>query len=292
MKTRSLAAICLVVPLLFAGCATRTPDAATCPSDAEVAAMVDKFVALQPLPNPSESMTLAGALCGRDKFNLALVKPYGRVIGYKAGLTNPAVQKRFNYPQPVRGTLYEKMMLKDGAEVPARFGARPLFEADLLVEVKSSAIHDARTPLEVLRHLSAIIPFIELPDLVVEDPSKIGGVAINLINVGARLGVLGAPLPVQADEATVAALRDMTVRLLDGDGKELDVGKGSAILDQPLNAVIWLANDLKQSGITLKAGDLLSLGSFSKLLPPKPGTGAKVVYEGLPGNPSVSVRFK
>ena len=162
----------------------------------------------------------------------------------------------------------------------------------LLVEVKSSAIHDARTPLEVLRHLSAIIPFIELPDLVVEDPSKIGGVAINLINVGARLGVLGAPLPVQADEATVAALRDMTVRLLDGDGKELDVGKGSAILDQPLNAVIWLANDLKQSGITLRAGDLLSLGSFSKLLPPKPGTGAKVVYEGLPGNPSVSVRFE
>jgi 2-keto-4-pentenoate hydratase len=42
----------------------------------------------------------------------------------------------------------------------------------------------------------------------------------------------------------------------------------------------------------LKKGDLLSLGSFSRLLPPKPGTGAKVVYDGLPGNPTVSVRFK
>ena len=28
------------------------------------------------------------------------------------------------------------------------------------------------------------------------------------------------------------------------------------------------------------------------LLPPKPATSAKVTYQGLPGNPSVSVRFK
>ena len=59
-----------------------------------------------------------------------------------------------------------------------------------------------------------------------------------------------------------------------------------------MNAVLWLVKDLKASGIALKKGDLLSLGSFSKLLPPKSGTSAKVTYEGLPGNPSVSVRFK
>ncbi|MFP5406388.1 MAG: fumarylacetoacetate hydrolase, partial [Gammaproteobacteria bacterium] len=90
----------------------------------------------------------------------------------------------------------------------------------------------------------------------------------------------------------VEALRNMTVRLLDGEGRELDSAKGSAILDHPLNAVIWLASDLRRSGITLAPGDLLSLGSFSKLVAPDPGTRAKVVYEGLPGNPSVSVSFK
>lgn len=36
----------------------------------------------------------------------------------------------------------------------------------------------------------------------------------------------------------------------------------------------------------------VTLGSFSRLLPPKPGSGAKVTYDGLPGNPTVSVRFK
>lgn len=265
---------------------------AACPSDADTALMAARFANLQPAPNPPADLTMADAVCGRDAFTRFLGQNYGKVVGYKAGLTNPAVQKRFNYPNPVRGTLFEKMLLKDGAEVPAKFGARPLYEADMIMEVKDAGINKAKTPLEALRHISRIYPFIELPDLVVEDPAKITGPSIVYSNVGARLGVLGKPIAVKATPQLVDALANMTVRLTDQDGKELDSGKGSAILGQPLNAVLWLVKDLKASGIAMKKGDLLSLGSFSKLMPPKPGTGAKVSYEGLPGNPSVSVRFK
>lgn len=279
--------------MLATACATVSLDEATCPSNAAVDELVAKFVALQPAPNPPASMTAEGAACGRDKFTLRLGQHFGQVVGYKAGLTNTAVQKRFDYFAPVRGTLFEKMILEDGAVVPAKFGARPLYEADLVVVVRSSEIHNARTPLEVLQQLTAIHPFIELPDLVLEDPSKINGPALTFVNVGARLGVLGAPIPVRgADPALAEALKTMTVRLLDAQGRELDSARGSAVLDHPLNAAVWLAADLKRSGITLKPGDLLSLGSFSRLLPPKPGTGARVVYEGLPGNPSVSVSFR
>jgi len=265
---------------------------AACPSDIETAMMAARYANLQPASNPSADLTMADALCGRDKFTRFLGQNFGKVVGYKAGLTNPAVQKRFNYPNPVRGTLFEKMLLQDGAEVPAKFGARPLFEADMVMEVKDAGINQAKTPLEALRHISRIYPFIELPDLVVEDPAKITGPSLVYSNVGARLGVLGQPINVKATPELVEALANMTVRLVDQDGKELDAGKGSAILGQPLNAVLWLVKDLNGSGIALKKGDLLSLGSFSRLLPPKAGTGAKVVYEGLPGNPSVSVRFK
>jgi 2-keto-4-pentenoate hydratase len=283
--------VTLLVTLAAAGCASLAPEPATCPTDAAVAEMARRYVALEPEPNPPESLTMAGALCGRDKFVRALGASQGRVVGYKAGLTNPAVQKRFGHPSPVRGTLFERMMLADGAEVPARFGQRPVFEADLVVEVGSADVHDARTPREVLAALRSVRPFIELADLAVQDPSKLGGSGIALINVGARLGVLGAPIPA-GNPALVDALRDMTVRVLDGGGKELDSGRGSAILEHPLNAVIWLAEDLRRAGITLKPGDLLALGSFSRLMPPQPGNTARVVYEGLPGNPSVSVRFR
>lgn len=59
-----------------------------------------------------------------------------------------------------------------------------------------------------------------------------------------------------------------------------------------MNVVLWLAADLKKSGESLKKGQLLSLGTFSQIYPAKPGGSAKVVYEGLPGNPTLSVRFK
>jgi 2-keto-4-pentenoate hydratase len=278
--------------MVAAFCAFPFGSFAACPSDVDAALMAARYANLQPAPNAPADLTMTDALCGRDKFVRFLGQNYGKVVGYKAGLTNPAVQKRFNHPDAVRGTLFEKMLLQDGAEVPARFGARPLFEADLVVEVKDAGINQATTPLEALRHLSRIYPFIELPDLVVEDPAMITGPSLVYSNVGARLGVLGRPIKVNASPELVDALKNMTVRLVDQDGKELDSGKGGAILEQPLNAVLWLVKDLKASGIQLKEGDLLSLGSFSRLLPPKPGTGAKVFYEGLPGNPTVSVRFK
>jgi 2-keto-4-pentenoate hydratase len=277
---------------LLAACASAPPDAPTCPSDAEVAANVQRYLALQPVPNPPETMTMDGALCGGRKFAAQLAASQGRVVGYKAGLTNPAVQKRFNYDQPVRGTLFEKMILKEGVEVPSQFGARPIAEADLVVEVGSAAVHDAKTPLEVLASLRAVYPFIELPDLLVQDPSKISGPSIQMVNVGARLGVLGTPVPVRNDAAFAEALRTMTVRGVDGTGKEHGTAPGSAILGHPLNAVIWLAADLRKSGITLKPGDLLSLGSYSPALPVTAGSTLRVSYEGLPGNPSVQVKFK
>lgn len=264
---------------------------AVCPTDVDTAVMAARFANLQPASNPQSEMTLADAACGRDKFTAFLSQNYGKAIGYKAALTNPAVQKLLNYPNPVRGTLFGKM-LQDGAEVPAKFGARPLFEADMVMEVANGGINRATTPLEALRHISRIYPFIELPDLVVENPRKLTGPNFVYLNAGARFGVLGKPIEVKATPELVEALVNMTVRLADQDGKELEASKGTAILGQPLNAVLWLVKDLNASGILLKKGDLLSLGSFSRPLPPKPGTGVKVTYEGLPGTPTVSVRFK
>jgi 2-keto-4-pentenoate hydratase len=281
----------LAVAALLAGCASAPPDAPGCPTAAETQERVRLYLARQPLPNPPPTLTTEAATCGVRKFVAALSATQGPVVGYKAGLTNPAVQQRFGLTAPLKGTLLQAMLLKDGAEVPAQFGARPFLEPDLVVEVGSAAIHDAQTPEQVLPHLRAVIPFIELPDTLVADPSKINAPTLILINVGARLGVLGAPIPVRNDPAFAAALRDMTVRTVDGTGKELAAAKGAAILGHPLHAVIWLAAELKKEGITLKPGDLLSLGAFG-MGPAAAGQTVRVTYEGLPGNPQVAVRFK
>jgi 2-keto-4-pentenoate hydratase len=223
-----------------------------------------------------------------QKLELAL----GRVVGYKAGLTNPAIQNRFGVSAPLRGVLLQRMLLPDGADVPARFGARPVFEPDLLVVVKDSGIHRARTHIEALESLSLVVPFIELPDLVVAEGEKLTAPLIVFINVGARLGVVGKGIPAEATEEFAAKLAGMRVRVTDQDGKELASANGTAILGHPLNAVLWLAADVERSGAKLKAGDLLSLGSFTAPMPPRTGLAVSVRYEGLPGDPKVSVRFR
>jgi 2-keto-4-pentenoate hydratase len=290
--------VAVVVAAVLAGCANPPPpapppppDPAGCPSAAETQERVRLYVAMEMVPNPAPGLTREAAACGARKFVAALAASHGEVVGYKAGLTNPAVQQRFGLKAPLRGALLRKMLLDDGAEVPAKFGARPFMEADLMVEVGSSAIHDATTPEQVLPHLRAVIPFIELPDTVIADPSKIDAAILELINVGARLGVRGKPVPVRHDAAFADALREMTVRTSDATGKELSAAKGAAILGHPLNAVIWLAAELKKDGITLKPGDLLSLGAFG-MGPVAAGQTLTVRYDGLPGNPQVSVRFK
>ena len=283
----------LMTVLLAVTCATSA--SAQCLTDAQVSDLVANYVAKKPAAN-IEGLSDADGACTRVKVNSLLVQRFGKVVGYKAGLTNPAVQKRFNTDKPVWGKLYEGMVLANGAAVEAGFGARPLFEADMLVRVKSAQINQAKTPMQVLEAIDQVIPFIELPDLLVQAPPKLNGAGVSAINVGARLGVAGAPLavPVLRAEryALLDALRDMQVRLQDGSGAVLGAGKGSDILEHPLNAVVWLAGALAQEGLAMQPGDLISLGSFSPLLPPKPGLAVTATYDGLPGAAPVRVQFK
>jgi len=79
---------------------------------------------------------------------------------------------------------------------------------------------------------------------------------------------------------------------VDEAGNELARAPGSAILGHPLNAVTWLARDLASHGKALKAGDLVSLGSFAQPQPPQAGHIITVRYDGLPGAEPVSVRFE
>lgn len=265
---------------------------AACPSPETMSAVARQWQEMQPVVGLDKEMSQADAACARQLLVSELAKTQGKVVGYKAGLTNAAVQKRFGTESPVRGTLFEKMLLADGVELPAKFGTRPVFEADLVVEVKDEGINQAQTPAEVLQHISKIIPFIELPDLLLDPKEVLNGATLTAINAGTRLGVLGKPI--SPTPAHLDALASMSVVVHDAaDGnKELARGQGTAILDHPLNAVIWLARDIARDGGKLKAGDLLSLGSFTPLTPPKPGMNIQVSYEGLPGMPSVGVKFR
>jgi 2-keto-4-pentenoate hydratase len=266
---------------------------AACPADETVEKLALNIVENRPSEPIAGMNSLADGQCAQDKLVPILARQFGRPVGYKVGLTNPGAQQRFGVPHPVTGTIYEATVrLRDGAELPARFGAVPNVEADLLVRVKDEGINSARTHEEVLRHIDQVIPFIELPDLVMP-PAKLDGPNLLAINVGARLGVSGAPIPARADAEFAAALGTMTVTFTDDTGKELSRGPGTALLGHPLNVMPWLAEDLAKRGKKLGAGDIVSLGGFSPALPAEAGRRYTVRYEGLAPQPvTVSVQVR
>ncbi len=264
---------------------------AACPDDAAVDAYVADFAKRRPSKGFGNDITIEDAECAKRKLGKKLRVVLGDPIGYKAAFTNPALQQRFGVSGPKWGYMFNRNMVDIVALLPSEFGAFPLYEADMIVEVKDPGLADAKTPLEALKYLESVVPFIELPDLMLE--GKFSGNNFIATNVGFRGGVLGMELPVQETQAFADALASMTVVMVDESdkNKELGRGKGSALLGHPLEAAIWLAKELKKDGITLKKGDLLSLGGFFPPQPVKSGQKIKMQYVGLPDNPSVSVEF-
>lgn len=276
------------VTLLSACSVTR----AAAPSADAINQLVADYFAKRPSHTVHAGLSIDDARHAQKEFVAHLTPKLGPRVGFKVGLTSKAVQESVGASNPVRGVLLRDMILKDGAKVPANFGARPIWEADLIVVVKDAGINEAKTPLEVAGHLSEVVAFIELPDRIVAETEKVDGNLITAINTSARLGVLGQRLKVDPTPEFVAALEKITVTATDHNGAELAQAKGDALLGHPLNPVLWLIKDLAATDEKLQPGDLISLGSFARPQSPQAGQTVTVRYDGLPGGSlQVSVRF-
>lgn len=276
------------IAVLFAAQIAAVPAFADCASDAEVAAFAAAFEAHMPAHALALGGSMDDALCTQAKLVDLLSAQLGPVVGYKAGLTSKPAQERFGASEPVRGVLYRDMLLADGAEVPVSFGTVPMVEADLILVVGDDGINAATNPQEVMAHVSEVRPFIELPDITLGKGEPITPVTLTAMGVGIRLGVMGAGIAVTDPEAMTEALGEMQVSLRGGDGKVVVEAPGKAVLGHPANSVLWLA----ANGVTFREGDLVSVGSFGPLTPAaRMAGGASVTYEGLPGDPVVSVTF-
>jgi 2-keto-4-pentenoate hydratase len=263
---------------------------AACPSGDAIDAYVEDFKAARPSKGiPIE--TMEDAYCMQAELAKRLPNVLGKQVGFKAAFTNPAMYERFKVNGPAYGVMFEKMMLQSGAHVPANFGARPLFEADFLVELRAPGLALAKTPLDALIYLWDLIPFIELPDLMLED-KNVGGAQLVGHNVGFRGGVMGPRIRCRATNTFLDEIGTMDVIMTeDKSGKELGRAKGSTLMGHPFTAAIWLAKALDDAGIELHKGDLLSLGGFLPPMPVQPNTTITVKYEGMLENPSVTVHF-
>jgi 2-oxo-hept-3-ene-1,7-dioate hydratase len=262
-----------------------------CPDDA----LVDQYLAAYakgiPAAGFGPDLNDSDAECAKFKLAKQLPKHLGALSGYKLGFVSQASRTAHGSDQPRWGYMFERNLIDIIAVIPANFGAHPLFDANLVVEIKDEGLADAATPLEALKHIESIVPFIELSDLMLTGPHTANELVAT--NLSFRGGIKGAEVPVQITQQFADALANFTVAMVDESKNDqvLGTARGDVLMGHPLNAAIWLAKALKQAGITLKTGDLLSLGSLIEPQKPLAGMRIKLRYKSLPNEPQLEVEF-
>ena len=283
-RTESILLLPIIILLFASGCATLHPHQAE--------HLVACFRAGKPASiYNATSLEMKDALLLRSRFVEILIKDWGPIAGYKAALTNPKAQEKFGVKEPVDGILLSGMLHESGAEISIRSGTRLMCEADLAVRVAKPGLEHVDDAMDCLDYLDAVYPFIEVPGHLLHRDIKPTGAILTAINAGAHFGVLGVPIALENTPATAQRLENFTASLRTPSGDSLTRGTGGLLLGHPLKAVLWLAQSLHKQGIQVKPGDILSLGSLTRMVHPMPGMELSAVYEGLDPAGPVSVRI-
>jgi 2-oxo-3-hexenedioate decarboxylase len=160
------------------------------------------------------------------------------------------------------------VLLKSPAKVAAkafhRLGIEPEFAFTLARDLPRRAA--AYTRDEVAAAVAALHGAIELVDTRWTDWIKVGAASIVADN-GANGGLVLGPAVADWRKIDLPNAK-ATLRF---DDKFIAEGIGAAVLGNPLDALVWLANHLSSRGLGLKAGDAVTTGTVASVYFAEPG---------------------
>ncbi len=196
-----------------------------------------------------------------------------RRVGWKVGLTAHAIQQQFGFDEPVFGCLLDEGKIASGHAFEHARLIRPGFENELCMELARDVAPGA-SPADVAAAIRAIHPALEI---IETRGDFVGQIALALADNAQQYAfVLGPPVP-----ATKAGDLAKVVAHVRVNGVEVGEGRGDAVLGHPFNSISWLATKLQSFGETLRAGDLIMTGSFTRQFPLSAGDRVETEFEGL-----------
>jgi 2-keto-4-pentenoate hydratase len=198
----------------------------------------------------------------------AAMQGYGTMFGWKIAATSEAGQKHINVAGPLAGRIFAERVIPDGGTASMAGNEMRVGEPEFAFRIGRD-LPPRPAPYSVEDVLSAVDtlhPAIELPDSRFADFVKAGEAQLIADNACAHLFVLGAPTT--ADWRAVDLVEQRPVVTLRG---QHFVGYGGNVLGDPRVALTWLANELRQLGVTLKAGEVVTTGTCHPPLPIRSG---------------------
>ncbi len=205
------------------------------------------------------------------------------VYGHKIGLTSRAMQQSSNINEPDYGVLLDDMVFKEGTDLPTSRFIVPKVEVELAFLLERDLSGPDCTVFDVLSASAYVVPAVEIIDARIERTDRESGatrkvydtISDNAANAGIILG--GRPIrPHDLDLRWVGAL-------LYRNGVIEETGVAAGVLNHPANGVAWLANRLYPHGQTLRAGQVILAGSFTRPVDARPGDTFHADYGPLGG---------
>ncbi|MGO4384718.1 2-oxo-hept-4-ene-1,7-dioate hydratase [Specibacter sp. RAF43] len=183
----------------------------------------------------------------------------GRVLGgHKIGLTSKAMQYATGITEPDYGVIFKDMILENGCTVTWKQYSHPRIEVELAFLLKEDLSGPDATIFDVLRATEYVVPALEILDSRIEME---GRTIVDTISDNAAMGAMvvgGTPVkPDAVDLRWVSALlfKNQTIE---------ETGVAAGVLNHPAQGVSWLANKIAPHGDSLKAGELILAGSFTR----------------------------
>lgn len=189
------------------------------------------------------------------------------VLGWKIAAMKEEMQKALRTDSPIYGRVFFMR------ETPASFVHARL--ASPIPEVEYQARLGVDLPPrdapysqeEVMDAVASLHPGIELAECrFVHDTAFPPLPAILADGAGSGTIVYGPAIP--GWKTRDIAGQEVT---LSSNGRPRRSGTAAAALDHPMAPLTWLANELSRTGVGMKAGQMISTGTLTGMLAPKPG---------------------
>lgn len=203
---------------------------------------------------------------------------WGQIEGYKIGCTTPVMQAYLGIHNPCAGGVFGPTVHEDRSRVSLPRSLRVGVECEIAVRLRDNLSHTAgpfdrervaaavggcMAAIEVVEDRYFDYPSLDTPTLIADD----------FFGAGCVLGELRTDFnPFDLPQVTAT----MTI-----NGERVGAGVGRDVLGHPLDALVWLANNVAGRGLDLKAGELVLLGSLVQTRWVHPGDEVVVVNEPL-----------
>ena len=188
-------------------------------------------------------------------------------LGWKIAGTTAAVREKLRIDEPIYGRTYRRFRVASPCRLHHADLLDPLVESEFFVTLaRDLPVRDAPwTMAEVCAAIGTVHAGVEVAECRFPNASLPPLPAVLADGAANGRYVYGGEIPGWRD-----GLADMAV-VLEIDGAPLRHGTGRDVMGDPLVPLHWLAETLRRRGRGLAAGEMISTGSCTGMLPVRPG---------------------